>query len=175
VSSRTRSRCLRTGVRDLLFLGGWPQFQFGFELDFDCGCPMFVPHGRTWGFSVLSPAPSSNKMPGEGPPLRGSSRASFRVCASSTIVPLEARLFSYHLSPPAFWQAKNLLFPVLANGRPSSKSSGAHSGDVEGSVAPLEIHSKFGTSLNSILAPAFLFPKTPSACIFSASLGHLPP
>jgi hypothetical protein len=24
-------------------------------------------------------------------------RASFRVCASSTMVPLEARLFSYHL------------------------------------------------------------------------------
>jgi RHS repeat-associated protein len=43
-----------TGV--LRGAGGWPQFQFGFELDFDGGCPMFVPHGRTWGFSVLSPA-----------------------------------------------------------------------------------------------------------------------
>jgi hypothetical protein len=39
-------------------IGGWPQFQFGFELDLDCGwCetptrsgPMFVPRGRTWGF-----------------------------------------------------------------------------------------------------------------------------
>jgi hypothetical protein len=39
-------------------IGGWPRLQFGFELDLDCGwCetptrsgPMFVPHGRTWGF-----------------------------------------------------------------------------------------------------------------------------
>src|SRR5690349_24054887 len=38
--------------------------------------------------------PSCNKIAGAGPLLRGSSRASFRVCASSTIVPLEARLFS---------------------------------------------------------------------------------
>src|SRR5580698_9157885 len=53
----------------------------------------------------LNPKPSCNKMLGEGPLLRGSSRASFRVCASSTIVPLEARLFSYHLSEACLPQA----------------------------------------------------------------------
>src|SRR5215472_5592067 len=47
---------------------------------------------------LLSPKPSCSKISGEDLLLRGSFRASFRVCASSTNVPLEARLFSLHLS-----------------------------------------------------------------------------
>ena len=50
---------------------------------------------------LLSPKPSCSKISGEDLLLRGSFRASFRVCASSTTVPLEARLFSLHLSKRA--------------------------------------------------------------------------
>src|ERR1700692_150209 len=66
---------------------------------------------------LLPPAPSCNKISGEDLRLRGSSRASFRACASSTYSTLGGTpfWFSLHLSAAVF-QAERRACPELAEG-----------------------------------------------------------